>query len=75
MVHITAEETQVYMISSVVLYEQDVLIVETLSGVSGKNYYYYIDNSGRRPVLAMLTKITKGDSETKTVSGIRYENI
>ena len=32
-----------YLITSVVI-EDDIYIIETLSGLSGKNYYYYIDN-------------------------------
>lgn len=69
LLHITATESQIYMLTSIV-YENDVYVIEALSGLSGNKYYYYIDNSGYKPVFAMLADI-KNDK----MSGLRYNNI
>jgi hypothetical protein len=69
LLHITDSETQVYMITSII--EKDgVYIIESLSGLSGNKYYYYIDNTDYKPVLAMLV-----DIQDEKMSGIRYNSL
>ncbi len=69
LVHITDSESQLYMITNIIR-ENDTYIIETLSGLSGNKYYYYIDDSGRKPVLAMII-----DIEDDKMSGVRYNNL
>lgn len=69
LLHITATESQIYMLTSIVQ-EEGVYVIEALSGLSGNKYYYYIDDSGYKPVLAMLT-----DIRDDKMSGLRYNNL